>query len=345
MAATVEAQFKYSYQYEGKTISFLKGEQFSLIKKVNGDWWQVKRKHDNGTFESIYVPANYMKETQDEQAQSHTYQNMSDLQAEYAKAKESLKNQQLQNSAPPPAPSVVRVSPKLSRMKSLDRVLDSKHTNGGGGVVLTTPPSRSGTEPEYAIPHSPKIVKRGSEGEDAIKPILKEWQPGYSLPQQLKPRSSTVGGDIESTLDMGSRRPPGAPPTPSPAPNQGDNQRHNFQSMLNTQLSGGRLLPPGGPGPAPKPKPKHTSLPRPKSSYIEDVVPSNPSTFGAAILGMGSRLATPTGDNRRSYKKPAVIAEVGVAVIYNVFTSCDDMLVFWAMACTDVYLSFFWSCK
>ena len=311
MAATVEAQFKYSYQYEGKTISFLKGEKFSLIKKVNGDWWQVKRKHDNGTLESIYVPANYMKETQDEETQSHTYQNFSDIQADYAKAKDSLKKQQLQNSAPPPAPPVVRVSPKLSRMKSLDVVLDNKHTNGGGrGVALTTPPSRTDTEPEYAIPHSPKIVKRGSEGAETIKPIVRDWQPGYSLP--MKQRSATVAADLESTLDKGSRGPPGAPPTPSPTPNQGDNQRHNFQSVLNNQLSGGRLIPAGGPGPAPKPKPKHGSLPRPKSSCIEDVLPSNPSTFGAAILGMGNKLATPTADNRRSYKKPSVISQVGM---------------------------------
>lgn len=320
MSSSVEALFKYSYEYDGKTISFQKGEKFSLMKKVNGDWWQVNRKHDDGVVECIYVPANYMKEVEDLTVKSHTYQNMADLHAEYQKARESIKKQT--------SGTGLKSSPKLSRMKSLDSTISGGQKSNGsvpssvsvsptiivppsGGVASTSMPSRTFTEPEYAVPTPPTTHK---PEEEPVKPIVKEWQLGYSLPQHVKKRSVTVGGESESSLDAGSRD-GGGPDTTVNTHSQ------QFQSMLNSQLSGSRPLstlntPVGSSGyqlkgvPAPKPKPKHSSLPRPKSFCVDDEVPATPSTFAPSSAGLGGSNKLTQGIveslNRRSVKKSTV---------------------------------------
>lgn len=320
MTTNVEALFKYSYEYDGKTISFQKGEKFSLIKKVNGDWWQVNRKHDNGVIECIYVPANYMKEVEDPSVKSHTYQNMADLHAEYQKARESIKKQHSGS-------GLKKNSPKLSRMKSLDSNISSGQKSNGSvpssasvsptvvvppseGVANNGPPLRTVTEPEYAVPTPPMTRK---EEQETVKPIAKEWQLGYSLPQNVKKRSVTVGADSESTsLDTGSREETAQTPN------------HQFQSILNSQLSSGTrpLSTLNAPvssnvksNPAPKPKPKHSSLPRPKSFCVDDEVPSTPSTFAppsSAGLGGSNKLTQNFMENmnRKSIKKSTVSGNV-----------------------------------
>ena len=295
MTTAIEAVFKYSYQYDGKTISFQKGETFSLIKKVNGDWWQVKRKHDDGQLESIYVPANYMKEVEDLTAQSHTYQNMSDLQAEYTKAKQRLKKET--KSANP----IVRVSPKLSRTKSTDITVETKKPNGGISPAVHMAPSRSGTEPEYAVPHSPKLT---STQDEIMKPIAREWQPGYALPQHVKIRSATVNDIETSSLDAGNRN------SSAITTNNGSNQeRHNIHQLLNSQLGGVRNVGSNQSKavPTPKPKPsKSNSLQRPKSYCVDDEIPTTPSTF---MSSSGNKLTTPTFiDERRSFKKAPTVS-------------------------------------
>ena len=315
MATAIEALFKYSYEYDGKTISFLKGEKFSLIKKVNGDWWQAKRKHDDGRFESIYVPANYMKEVEDLTAESHTYQNMADLQAEYTKQKERLKRDQQQRDQQQPNhlnkgdnPPVVRVSPKLSRTKSSDSTLEEKKTNGNIVNIPVAPhvtnPSRCITEPEYAVPHSPVLKKRGSVPEDELKPIAREWQPGYSLPQHVKIRSATFNDVEVSSLDSGSRNPSALTTSNGSKP-----ERHNLKQLLNSQLGGGgRVVGTNQPkgAPAPKTKPKTNSLQRPKSYCVVDEIPTQPSTF---MSSAGNRLVTPTlTEERKSFKKASTVS-------------------------------------
>ena len=62
MAAVVLAKFDYSYTHGGKTVSFKIGDRFSLINKVNNDWWHVKRSNVSGDVEEIYVPVLYVEE-------------------------------------------------------------------------------------------------------------------------------------------------------------------------------------------------------------------------------------------------------------------------------------------
>ena len=325
-AVAVEAQFKYSYEYEGKTISFKKGERFSLIKKVNGDWWQVKRKYDDGKFENIYVPANYMKEVEDKEIHSHTYQNMSDLQAEYLKAKEGIKkppnpsqeaptgtSSNTMSVGPPPTLPKARVSPKVARTKSnsMDRTSDGQNLNGSVVVTKSTFSSQS-SEPEYAVPHSPVMKKnKPQETVPPSGPIIKEWQKGYSLPHNLKGRSVTMAEGEVSSLDTGMRN--------SVAGSQDQTQKQQFQTRLNMQLGGGWApgVPPQGsqppvtssqlkavPVPKPKPKPLLTPNPlppqRPKSFCVDDEIPSEPSTF----TGGRTVQSPPVIDGRRSFKKP-----------------------------------------
>ena len=55
----VLAKFDYTYTHGGKTISFKNGDKFSLVSKVNADWWHVKR---SSGFEELYVPVLYVEE-------------------------------------------------------------------------------------------------------------------------------------------------------------------------------------------------------------------------------------------------------------------------------------------
>lgn len=128
MAMSVIAQYKYSYDYEGKRITFTKGEQFKMVSKANNDWWQVQRCLEDGTLETIYVPANYMKlEEEPKPAESH-YANIVDFKMEYQKAKEEMSKQPDANPKPP------RRGPKVTRTKSHtlvdDRAPDLPPHNG-----------------------------------------------------------------------------------------------------------------------------------------------------------------------------------------------------------------------
>lgn len=80
--AKVKAAYNYSYNYEGKKISFKKDEEFQLLTKSNKDWWQVRRWMD-GLAQDIYVPAVYVKEVSEnkpaESAKESTYMNLDDL--------------------------------------------------------------------------------------------------------------------------------------------------------------------------------------------------------------------------------------------------------------------------
>ena len=80
--AKVRAAYNYSYNYEGKKISFKKDEEFQLLTKSNKDWWQVRRWME-GSAQDIYVPAVYVKEVDEEvvikKEEDPTYMNLSEL--------------------------------------------------------------------------------------------------------------------------------------------------------------------------------------------------------------------------------------------------------------------------
>ena len=89
--AKVKAAYNYSYNYEGKKISFKKDEEFQLLSKSNNDWWQVRRYLD-GAAQDIYVPAVYVKEVKEPVAPKEvdpTYMNLDDLKQDHKPSEES----------------------------------------------------------------------------------------------------------------------------------------------------------------------------------------------------------------------------------------------------------------
>uniref|UniRef100_A0A8C4PZG2 Rho GTPase activating protein 9 n=1 Tax=Eptatretus burgeri TaxID=7764 RepID=A0A8C4PZG2_EPTBU len=60
----VEAKYDYSYRTEaGRDVTIHQGDIFLLVKKTNGDWWQVRQLNNNV---HIYVPVKYVIEVEDE---------------------------------------------------------------------------------------------------------------------------------------------------------------------------------------------------------------------------------------------------------------------------------------
>ena len=60
----VHVMYNYTYEYEGRVVSFSKGEELQLLAKSNSDWWHVRRWDKEGLSEDVYVPAVYVKEIQ-----------------------------------------------------------------------------------------------------------------------------------------------------------------------------------------------------------------------------------------------------------------------------------------
>lgn len=328
----VVAQFKYSYEYEGKTISFKKGETFQLLNTTNKDWWQVRRWLEDGTCESLYVPANYMKMKEKEEDSSHLYQNVKDLQDDYKRIKEQLdkkeqpaektkrdqpaektKREPAEKKVPPPTQP--KTSPKMNRPKpnaKPDRPLPGNSHHGNKPHL---PPS---TEPEYAVPHSPQVTRKDVAPKVEAPPtsapgqITQEWQPGYALPAPKK-RSHTALNSTEesSSLDIGPRK-------LVPGVFEG-NHLHQLEltlsQQMNTSSSNLSSSVPGIPSSRGvpvglKPKPSKANAVRPKSYCIDDETNhSEVSTFKISATSFGIP-EEPTANNephpqpRKSYKRP-----------------------------------------
>ena len=151
----VVALYKYSYVYEGKTITFKKGEKFQLLEKPNGDWWHVRRWHEEGKAEDIYVPANYVKEEKvmEVVAVSPLYENMSDLAASYKKTKEDMASVdgKREKTLPPP----VRQKPTRSSFESTEKAHNGHIPRQGQKIA-------PGTEKETK---SPERARKSTFGE------------------------------------------------------------------------------------------------------------------------------------------------------------------------------------
>ena len=318
----VVAQFKYSYEYEGKTVSFKKGEIFQLLNTSNKDWWQVRRWLENGTCENLYVPANYMK-IKEQEGPSHVYQNMSELQEDYKRMKQQMeeKKEQLESSvskhtttsdkkAPPPTQP--KTSPKLVHPKPHRK----QHGPAGGGTANGHPgnklhsPHTAKIEPEYAIPNSPSSQRKPTTAPTVVTtvapssrttepphllatsgPIAREWQPGYALPMPKKQRSNTTipspAADTEETsLDVGPRK---------LVPGIGNHLQQlelTFSQQMNSVGSGSHLLSSSVPTsthkimPEVKPKPVKDLI-RPKSYCIDDENSLEVSTFKVSATSFG----------------------------------------------------------
>ena len=205
----VVALYKYSYVYEGKTITFKKGEKFQLLDKPNGDWWHVRRWQDSGAAEDIYVPANYVKEAKEETTNtSPLYENMSDLAASYKKTKEGITSGEgkKEKCLPPP------VRQKPTRASVGDRSTSDGEKAANGHIP------RQGKKTPAAAEQSESsgLPRKGSEG-DVSSPKHSHRQAGLPV-VAMKPRSKStttvVPSDegmsnldrVESVLD---RLPPG----------------------------------------------------------------------------------------------------------------------------------------
>ncbi|XP_016049511.1 rho GTPase-activating protein 12 isoform X5 [Erinaceus europaeus] len=57
--AYIEVEYDYEYEAKDRKVVIRQGECYLLVKKTNGDWWQVRR--DEGS-KAFYVPAQYVKE-------------------------------------------------------------------------------------------------------------------------------------------------------------------------------------------------------------------------------------------------------------------------------------------
>ena len=186
--AEVVALYKYSYVYEGKTITFKKGEKFQLLDKPNGDWWHVRRWHEEGKAEDIYVPANYVKEEEkpkEENTAAPLYENMSDLAASYNKTKEAMASADGKKDKILPPP--VRQKPTRSSDKSVDKAHN-------GHIPRQGQKTAPGSEKETM---SPERVRKGSYGE-ANSP-----RNTHKMLEAIagKPRSKTVADDSSTSLD------------------------------------------------------------------------------------------------------------------------------------------------
>lgn len=311
----VVAQFKYSYEYEGKMISFKKGEIFQLLNTSNKDWWQVRRWLGNGSCENLYVPANYMKIKKEES--SPLYENMADLQDAYKKAKVQMVPSDRKVSTFTP----LKASPKLVRTKS--NSIEDKQTpqpaNGHPGYNKPHPSLGDNAEPEYAIPHSPITKRKNVPPVEPPPPslIAKEWVPGYALPVPKK-RTQSLATDLDDEDDNKGLAMVGTKARksiPTILENDSTNRQQlmsslskQLESSLSKQLSGGSAVPPTSTGPtpnklAPVPKPRPKS--RPKSYCIDDEKPAEISTFKTTNT-FGIPEDRPIGEappTRRSFKR------------------------------------------
>jgi hypothetical protein len=292
----VVAQFKYSYEYEGQTISFNKGEIFQLLNMSNKDWWQVRRWLENGTCQNFYVPANYVKlkppeETQDS---SHIYQNIQEIKEEIKKSKDNVTDKRV------PPPVQPRTSPKIARAaKPTDNKIPHNKSNHDNKPHPQPAPI---AEAEYDVPIIPPGVGNTPSSHSSASSqgvITKEWQPGYSLP--MKKRTQSLDID-ESSLDNGPRK-----ASSNPLDVDSNTQRHQIESSLNRQMP---LLSSSVPSSHLAQVMKQL---RPKSYCVDDEVVGSVSTFmsssttipeeGPQPLSKPHPLSNPLSVPRKSYKK------------------------------------------
>lgn len=55
----VQVDYDYEYKIKDKVVTIRQGECYTLVKKTNQDWWQVRRE---GGSRAFYVPAQYVRE-------------------------------------------------------------------------------------------------------------------------------------------------------------------------------------------------------------------------------------------------------------------------------------------
>lgn len=239
----VVALYKYSYLYEGKTITFKKGERFQLLDKPNGDWWHVRRWQEVGQAEDIYVPANYVKEEEvkEEEKANPLYENMSDLATSYKKTKENLASGdgKKEKTLPPP----IRQKPTRGSVDRPGEKAQNGHIPQQGHQPATAPGTKKDT-------NSPEHVRKNSTEETSSPQRTRKLLEMATN----KPRSKTFASD-EGTSNL-DRNPNESSLDRLP---QSTVSRPMITSVSGSGVAGGSA----GPPPSVKPKPgRHAALTR-----------------------------------------------------------------------------------
>lgn len=213
--AKVRAAYNYSYNYEGKKISFKKDEEFQLLTKSNKDWWQVRRWLD-GSAQDIYVPAVYVKEVEGavvvvKEEKDPTYMNLDDL-----KIPKPVENGRKSSGSGEKLPPVLSKPKPVSSLKK--NSLDQNRPPSEKKSSVEADSSESSNDVKtnglnLTRPISPTILRRLSN--KGVNPVNTESQGTSSLkrgenlvlppPVSTKPRSKSSAVDTESSLDSGSR--------------------------------------------------------------------------------------------------------------------------------------------
>ena len=229
----VKAVYNYSYNYDGKKISFKKDEQFQLLSKSNKDWWHVRRWMDDAA-QDIYVPAVYVKEVEESPpCTEELYMNLDDLKVSVKPGENEGKGEEEAAAGVALLLNVLHKPSTTSRNSIKKKAKDD--TRGGGGnspqhaiaVALQT----NGLNPTKPV--SPSMLRRLNRGggnkiqvlgdkptEDELGPLggsssLKRGEKLFPPSTNTKPRSKSntdafealanAGPLLESSLDSSSR--------------------------------------------------------------------------------------------------------------------------------------------
>uniref|UniRef100_S4RN69 Rho GTPase activating protein 15 n=1 Tax=Petromyzon marinus TaxID=7757 RepID=S4RN69_PETMA len=120
----VRAEYDYEYtNTSGRVVTIKEGEEFELVKKTNGDWWQVRR---FGERKPIYVPALYVVAAPRKLDEDSRRLARDDAQIQTS---ESAKRSAEDVRKPPEEPSAGRCSPNIPGLNFI-RVLYGKYEPG-----------------------------------------------------------------------------------------------------------------------------------------------------------------------------------------------------------------------
>lgn len=231
--AKVRAAYNYSYNYEGKKISFKKDEEFQLLTKSNKDWWQVRRWME-GSAQDIYVPAVYVKEVEEDvvvkKEEDPTYMNLSEL-----KVKGPAENG-MNSGGGTDLPTILnkpkRNSVKRNPSMELDKErphIENKNSGESSEDSFKTNGLKTGR------PVSPSMLRRLNQGKpSSVGNSQQPPQPGGSQglsslkrgenlappPVQSKPRSKSSATDISTSETNSFARQTSNPKSKVPPPVQ-----------------------------------------------------------------------------------------------------------------------------
>ena len=304
----VKAAYNYSYNYEGKKISFKKDEEFQLLNKSNKDWWQVRRWMD-GAAQDIYVPAVYVKEVEGsvtavKEAADPTYMNLDDI-----KVPKSHENGTKSASLDRTTSPVVSNKPKARNSFKRNNSLDRTNTQSPSGISSER---RSSADEEGDRGLSSSLKSNGLNTVRPISPgMLRRLNKGFN--------ASGLEGGQGSSLKRGENL--GPPPPVSTKPRSKSTTVDAGESSLdisgvrnmNRQTSGGQV-PGAGKGKVPppvltKPRPQKVATMGVSARPASCMVPGMEKPIGGGAVEATGRPIVSELSNVLLKKKPHLAGE------------------------------------